>query len=170
MANYVFGSPITGAISQSQTFPLSDKPDNPNPLTMESMMGSSVEMFRDRAARSPQCADVLWKEAVAQVELGRLDKPIPLNSSRRFRNQPSLSLNNAFRFAVIQGEKVRAFGDPKASLNNKACSVLYPIARPSRGRLSRSALGLSSAHRDLALGKGASLALIRNFHSIQLMH
>ena len=154
LANYVFGFPITGSISQPIAFPLSGKPDNPNPLTRESLMGSSIGRFKARAVRSPQCADTLWKEAIAQVELGRLGKPLALNSTGRYTDQASLPLNNAFRFAVIQGVKVRACDDLKASLTNKACSVLSPIALPSWGRLSRIALELSSAHRDLAIGKG----------------
>ena len=154
LANYSFGFPITGNISQSLTFPMTAKPDNPHPITRESLFDSAIERFKSRAVRSPQKADVLWKEATAQVELGWLDPPRPLNSSGRFADQPDLPINNAFRFAVVQGEKVRACDDLKASLTNRACSVLSPITLPSWEHLSRIASELSSAHRDLALGKG----------------
>ena len=110
---------------------MSDNPDNPNPLTRGSLFDPSIERFKARSARSPECADILWKEALAQVELGWMDQPRPLNSSGRFADEPSLPINNASRFVVVQGEKVRARDDLKDSLANPACSALSPIALPS---------------------------------------
>ena len=154
LSQYVFGFPITGTIAQSKTFPLSEKPDNPNPLARDSLFVGAIERFKTRSRRSPPHALTLWKEALTQVGEGWLLAPRQLNSSGRFCDQPELQLNNAFRFAVVQGQKIRACDDLKASLTNRACSVTSPITLPSWEHLSRISSDLSTSHRNLALGKG----------------
>ena len=105
LGNYIKGFPITGTICQSGVFPLTLKPDNPHPLDAQTLLEDSIGRFKARSNRRPPHSQILWKEALAQVESGWLEKPRSLNSSGRFEDSPALPLVNAFRFAVVQGKR-----------------------------------------------------------------
>ena len=49
-----------------------------------------------------------------------LRPPRRLNKDGRFRDPPQLPIVNTFRFAVIQGEKIRACDDLRDSLTNSS--------------------------------------------------
>ena len=153
LLQYVFGFPIVGEISQSRTFPKTDKPDNPCPISPEESLKGAGERFKARSKRSPKLAPTLWKEMMDQVDKGWLQEPKLLNEKGRFVDSPDKPLNNAFRFAVVQGEKVRAVDDLRASLTNKACSAVTPITLPSWEHIAQITLELIPCGRSLALGK-----------------
>ena len=154
LESYIKGFPITGIIRQSGVFPLTLKPDNPEPLDTSELLEGSIERFKARSKRRPPHSQTLWKEALAQVNAGWLDPPRLLDSSGRFEDSPSTPLVNAFRFAVIQGEKIRACDDLKASLTNRACQVITPISLPSWEHLAQACLLISNSAHDWSLGKG----------------
>ena len=153
LSGYIYGFPITGTISQSKTFPLTQKPDNPKPLSISDLQKGASERFKSRSKRPPKLADLLWKEALEQVSMGWLDQPRLLTADGRFADSPDLPVVNAFRFPVIQGEKVRACDDLKASLTNRACSVLSPITLPTWEHVAQISSELALSRRPLALGK-----------------
>ena len=154
LENYIKGFPITGTICQSGVFPLTLKPDNPDPLDIQTLLEDSIGRFKSRSSRRPPHSQILWKEALAQVESGWLEQPRPLDSSGRFEDSPALPLVNAFRFAVVQGEKIRACDDLKASLTNRACKVITPISLPSWEHLAQACILLSDSRHEWSLGKG----------------
>ena len=153
LSGYIYGFPITGTISQSKTFPLTQKPDNPKPLSLTELWEGAADRFRLRSKRPPKMADTLWTEALQQVDMGWLDQPRLLNADGRFADAPDQPVVNAFRFPVIQGEKIRACDDLKASLTNRACSVLSPITLPTWEHIAQISSELALSRRAIALGK-----------------
>ena len=154
LEGYIRGFPITGIIRQSGVFPLTLKPDNPEPLEISELLEGSIDRFKARSKRRPPHSQILWREALAQANSGWLDPPRLLDSSGRFADSPSTPIVNAFRFAVIQGEKIRACDDLKASLTNRACQVITPISLPSWEHLAQACLLISNSAHDWSLGKG----------------
>ena len=154
LEGYIRGFPISGSICQSGVFPLTLKPDNPHPIPRSSLFNGAVDRFRARSVRRPPHSHTLWKEALEQVASGWLEPPRLLNSSGRFADSPDTPIVNAFRFAVIQGEKIRACDDLKASLTNSSCSVLTPISLPSWEHLAQACLLVADSGTDWSLGKG----------------
>ena len=90
-SQYIIGFPITGAICRSETFPLTDSPDNPFPAPWSSLVAESQSRFRTRSARRPPHADALWPEAVEQVSKGWLAPLSGFEQRRevRRRSKPS---------------------------------------------------------------------------------
>ena len=154
LEGYVKGFPISGSICQSGVFPLTSEPDNPNPLPRSSLFDGAEARFKARAHRRPPHSQTLWTEAEEQVAAGWLAAPRLLNSSGRFADAPDTPIVNAFRFAVVQGPKVRACGDLKASLTNSSCTVLTPISLPSWEHLAQACLHIANSGVDWSLGKG----------------
>ena len=154
LSQYVSGFPITGTICQAKTFPLTDTPDNPFPVSWTSLIADAPAKFRARATRKPPHADTIWSEAMEQVGRGWLAPPRALDKDGRFADAPNFPLVNAFRFAVVQNEKIRAFDDLLASGTNSSCSVLSPITLPSWEHVARIAADLAHSGHDIVFGKG----------------
>ena len=154
LSGYINGFPITGTICQSGVFPPTLKPDNPNPLKRTDLFINAIPRFKARAHRKPPHADTLWAEALSQVSAGWLDSPQLLDNSGRFAHSPQTPIVNAFRFAVIQGDKIRACDDLKASLTNRSCMVLTPISLPSWEHIAQACLDIAQSNCDWSLGKG----------------
>ena len=123
----IFGFPITGVLSQEGAYPL-DSRVKLTTLDKETVLESTFDRFRQRATNAlPQHAETLWAEACEQSDKGWLSRPFPVNASGSKLSFKGKGLNFAFRFAVIQGEKIRACDDLRHSLTNQACAVLTPI-------------------------------------------
>ena len=154
LSQYISGFPISGTICQSMTFPLTETPDNPFPTSIDSLLAESPAKFKTRSARKPPHAEALWLEATEQVAKGWLAAPRILNREGRFADAPNFPLINAFRFAVLQNEKIRACDDLLASGTNSSCSVLSPITLPSWEHVAHIAAELALSGHDIAFGKG----------------
>ena len=154
LSNYIRGFLIAGTICQSGVSPLTLKPDNHNPLNQSSLLEDSAGRFKTRANRRPPHSQILRTDALARTSAGWLDRPRLLGKSGRFADSPSLPIANAFRFAVAQGEKARAFDDLKASIANRPCKAITPISPPSWGHIAQSCLLISDSRYDWSLGKG----------------
>ena len=70
LSGYIYGFPSTGHISQSKTSPLTQKPDNPTPISVPELQDGGPERFKSRPRRPPNLADSLWKEALGQLSMG----------------------------------------------------------------------------------------------------
>ena len=154
LSQYIYGFPINAAVCQSLAFPMSGSPDNPYPVSKDSLMKDAPCRLKARSGRRPPHASVLWEEAMTQVQLGWLATPRLLSSSGRFADAPNFPINNAFRIAVVQNEKIRACDDLLASGTNSSCSVLSPITIPSWEHVAQISSELSHRGLDLAFGKG----------------
>ena len=53
LAQYIFGFPITGTIAQSALYPLTDKPGNPTPISIDELFIDAPARFKARATRPP---------------------------------------------------------------------------------------------------------------------
>ena len=80
-------------------------------------------------------------------------RPRPLTASGRPIDQPKGGCNIVFRVGVDQAEKLRACGDLKHGLANKACQILTPIKLVSWGHVSQLCRRYASGGRDWALFK-----------------
>ena len=129
LAQFVFGFPIVGDLSQRFAFPVSDSTLK-SPLSQKEVFSSASTRFAARSHRPPPNDGVLWKEAMEQVEAGWLEPPRKLSAVGRFVDEPDLPINPAFRFAVEQSSKVRACDDLKDSLTNRLCCISTPITLP----------------------------------------
>ena len=110
--------------------------------------------FRERAAKSGWGnAEALWKEAAEQQPKGWLSAPVPLTASGRPIGQPKGGYNIVFRFGAEQADKLRACGDLKHGLANKACQIPTPIKLVSWCHVSQLFRRYASDGRDWALFK-----------------
>lgn len=105
LEGYIRGFPITGVVRQSGVFPLTLKPDIPEPLEISELLEGSIGRFKARSKRRPPHSQISWREALAQANSGWLGPPLLLDSSGRFADSPSTPIVNSCRSAVIQGEK-----------------------------------------------------------------
>ena len=135
------------------TFPITQKPDNPAPISLSELEDEASERFKSRPKRPPKLADPLWKESRDQAGMGWLDQPRLLDQDGRFVDSPGVPPIEAFRLPVIQGEKVRACDDLTASLTNRARLAHSPIPLPTWEHVDRIASALDLPRMPLALGK-----------------
>ena len=117
------------------------------------MFTDAPARFKARATRPPPHAAHMWTEALEQAQAGWMDSPRILNSSGRFGDAPSFPINNAFRFAVVQGAKIRACDDLRASETNRSCKAIAPISLPSWEHVAQISNDLLKSGRGLAFGK-----------------
>ena len=87
------------------------------------------------------------------MDAGWLGHPRLLNQDGRIADSPDFPMVDAFRFPVIQGEKVRACDDLEESLNNRDCSVHSPTALPTWEHVAQIPPALALPRMPLALGK-----------------
>ena len=96
-------------------------------LDSATVLDSTFERFKQRATTAlPQHMTTLRQEACEQSGKGWLSRPFPVDTSGSKLPSKASGLNFAFRFAAIQGEKIRACDDLRHSLTNQACAVLTP--------------------------------------------
>ena len=92
-------------------------------LPAEEILDGAPDRFRSRANRRVPFTAELWKEAIEQVRLGRLDAPKQLNAEGEFSDNPRYQLNVASRFAVKQSGTIRARDDLRHSHTIKGCGL-----------------------------------------------
>ena len=124
---FAFGFPITGVLSQKHLFPVDEKVDVKDTLPLAELFSSAGSRFRERAAKSGhKNSRLLWDEALAQVEKGWLLPPAELAEDGRPFGWRSANFNIAFRFGVLQQDKLRACDDLKHAMTNLACVISTP--------------------------------------------
>ena len=85
----------------------------------------------------PNRAAELRKEACDQSDKGWVAQPCPVGEQGSTLTYREKGIGAAFRFAVIQGDKIRAFGDLRHFLTNRACDVLTPVKLVSLYRVAQ---------------------------------
>ena len=162
LAQFVYGFPITGKLSQKFAFPATTEKLSPTLSTADVLL-SAPSRFARRSAHVSPAAQGLWDEALQQVEAGWLDPPRRLSNSGKVVDCPSSPLNVAFRFAVAQDSKVRACDDLKESLTNKMCAVTTPITLPDWDLLAAMHLLIAASSKaDWAFLKGDDTSAYKN--------
>ena len=127
---FVFGFDVMGRFPQQFLFPVgrSAKP----PMGPDTPLVDSAERFATMALCSGFAhMDNLWSGALSHVECGWLTDPIPLDAAGGMLTVPDGHSNVTFRFAVIQMDKIRAFGDFKYGRVKLACAARTPIRLPT---------------------------------------
>lgn len=146
---YVYGFPITGAISHPEASPETDAPDTPPPISPEAIIPDVPDRFRIRSVRMPHRSDVARLGAIAHSKCGWIAPPRPLNAECRFTDAPNFAINNTFRCAVSNGPKIRGCRDLLAHGNRRSRSPLIPIP----WRIAQISSDFAVFGRDLAHGK-----------------
>ena len=150
---FVFGFPITGILSQKGVFPL-EEGESPPLRDCESLFDTKIDRFQDRSSKNKSAhAKQLWDEAMTQVEKGWLKPPRTLNSSGNFCDSADEMVNIAFRFGVLQSDKLRGCDDLKDSLTNETCHIATPITLPNWDHIASSARILATNKRTWVFGK-----------------
>ena len=150
---FVFGFPLTGALSQRFTFPVDTK-INARPVGPSSLFQDKASRFISRARRAPvRHADALWADAMAQVGDGWITDPRVLDSQGNFEAEPDTPIINAYRFGVPQDSKLRGCDDLKDSRTNTACVVQTPISLCSWGHIAESIHLSRHLDHEWAFGK-----------------
>ena len=97
-------------------------------LSLEQLFDSAFDRLQQRDTSAvPQRSSELCKDGCEQAEKGWLAHPITVDALRSAIFLNGSGINAAFRFAAIQGDKVRDFEDLRHSLTDRACAVLTPI-------------------------------------------
>ena len=152
MVDFAYDFPTVVEISQLLTYHSTGKSGGPKPLTADELCMDSTGRVKPRSKQPPKSASTLWKEAIDQVKLGRLDKPIPLNSSGVFFDSPDLQIINSFRIDGAQGGNVRTCDDLRTSLANRSRTAVDPITLLSWGHIAQIPNDLTPVGRALSLG------------------
>ena len=149
---FATGFPITGVLSQKGVFTRSKPGETEADPAV--LFNTAEARFRERASKAGrENSDLLWTEALEQVEKGWPRQPLELAESGFPPGFPPRGYNVAFRFGAEQGANVRACDDLKHSLTNSACAVLSPIQLVSWGHLSQLCRRSCGTGRDWALLK-----------------
>ena len=136
LGQFAVGLPITGEFPQKFLYP-ADPPTNKR-ISTGALYDTAGSRFRERAAKSGhKNAQLLWGEAMGQVQKGGLFPPAELAPNGRPLSWRSSDFNIAFRFGAPQQEKLRACDDLKHSTTNMACFIPTPIQLLSWGRISQ---------------------------------
>ena len=128
---FFLGFPLVGTVSEEGVYPL--KGDPPPPIPVDLLLEGAPERCRKRmSSRCSPHDDQLWREALAQEKKGWLEGPFDISVDAVVtRGDSQFRCNPAFRFGVLQGEKLRAVDDLKQSYTNAAAQVLTPINLPT---------------------------------------
>ena len=129
MDQFAFGSPITGTLSHRYTYYLRGRDKLTDRIPRSQLFDTDSSRFRERAAKSGhKDAQVVWGDALEQVEKGRLFPPHPLSADGEPLPWHLRRFDISFRFGSSHAEKLRAYDDLKHSMTNLACSVETPIS------------------------------------------
>ena len=140
IAQFTFGFPIVGTLSQKGVFPPSEKV-LPTPISPEELWVDAKARFAERSTRSSKRDNLaLWNEAIEQVKTGWLEKHQVISNTGRLANEPDTPLNLAFRFGVQQPDKVRAVDDLRHARTNTACQIATPNTLPTWDHIAQLAL------------------------------
>ena len=141
-----FGFPIVGEVEQTGVYPRDDS-KRPPPEVSEIWNGNS-QRFQTRSLHSGAInAQMLWDEAMTQVNKGWLDNPVPLGPCGKtpLPDMPAAAI--AFRFGVDQLDKIRSCDDIKYSTTNEYCAVWTPIKLPTWDHIGQMASDVKETNR-----------------------
>ena len=151
---FAFGFPITGLLSQKFLFGVDDKADPSAILPLPELFKTAASRFRERAEKSGRKnAQPLWDEALEQVKKGWLLPPAELAADGRPASWRSEKYNIAFRFGVLQQDKLRACDDLKHAMTNLACVISTPNQLLSWDHISQLSQLMSEKGGDWVLFK-----------------
>ena len=149
---FAFGFPITGEIPQKFPYPVDDNVDKRMPTAH--LYEPTGPRFRERAAKSGhENAQLLWDEAMGQVQKGWLLLPAELAADGRPLSWRSKEFDIAFRFGALQQDKLRARDDLKRPMTNLAFSISTPMQLISWGHVSQLSQLVAVKGGDWALFK-----------------
>lgn len=148
IAQFIYGFDIAGTFSQKHVFPYSKKRVS-HPADMGAIWSDVEERFcaRSRCSGFPKY-DHLRGEASDQVSSGWLSPPLPLSPSVRFLSQPDMRINAAFRFPVLQLDKIRACDDLKYGRVYHCAADVTPIKLPTWDHISQMFLKVAGSATD----------------------
>ena len=152
LMQFVKGFPTTGLLQQSGVFP-TEEGIPPELLGPELLFTTKTARFQERLKKNSRHPQQLWDEAMTQVDKGWFSPPEPLDSSGNFIANPQEACNIAFRFGVLQSDKLRGCDDFKDSLTNKTCHIATPITLPGWDHIVTATKIISKTARQWAFGK-----------------
>ena len=151
---FAFGFPIAGVLSQKHLYPTDEKVGPSAAIPVTELFSTAGSRFRERSAKSGhKNAQQLWGEALEQVQKGWLLHPAELAADGRPLVWRSSQFNIAFRFGVLQQDKLRACDDLKHALTNLACSISTPNQLLSWHHISQLAQLMAEKKGDWVLFK-----------------
>ena len=149
---FVFGFPIVGEIEQTGVSPMDDSQRPPPEVT--GIWNGNSQRFQTRAKNSGTLnAQMLWGEAMTQVDKGWLGVPAPLDLMGRTRLHDEPDPVVAFRFGVDLIDKIRSCDDLKYSTTNEYCTVWAPIKLPTWGHIGQMTLDVKETNRPWSFSK-----------------
>ena len=151
---FAFGFPITGLLSQKFLYQVDEKVDPSDVIPLSELFNSAASRFRERSTKSGhKNASQLWDEALIQVKKGWLLPPAELAADGRPIGWHSEKFNIAFRFGVLQQDKLRACDDLKHAMTNLACAISTPNQLLSWDHISQLSQLMSEKGGDWSLFK-----------------
>ena len=146
MAQFTFGFPLVGNLSQEGVYPR-DPSLIPAP-PIEGIWTSSRQRFSTRSKASGFLnSETLWKEALDQVDKGWLAVPIPISPDGSVATYENGPVNIAFRVGVEQADKLRACDDLKHNEVKLYCIVWTPIKLPTWDHIAQMCLNIRPSGR-----------------------
>ena len=109
IAQFLFGSKLTGTLCQRYTVPPCEKAARNTNIWLSRIALANAERFHERSAKSGfKHAQLLWKEAKEQQRQGWLSEASPPSSIAQPFTLVDTKPNVAFRLGAQQAEKIRA--------------------------------------------------------------
>ena len=134
-----FRFPDCRELGQTGVSPMGESKRRPTDLI--GIWGNNSQRFQTRAKGSGYLnAQLLWDEAMTQVDKGWLGQPVPLDELGHCDSVELPGPVVAFRFGVDQLDKVRSRDDLKYPTANEYCTVWTPIKLPTWDHIGQMAL------------------------------
>ena len=136
---------MAGDLSQGGFFP---RGPSLGQTPLEGIWSYSQMRFEARSrAHGILHADVLWKEAIAQVESGWLAPPLPIDIDGSVATYAHGSVKIAFRFGAGHADKLRACDDLMRNEVNLYCTVWAQIKLPTWGHIAQMRLNVRPSRK-----------------------
>ena len=149
---FVFGFPIIWELEQTGVYPRDDSKKQPGPI--DGIWKDNLKRFQTRARASGVLnAQLLWDEAMTQVDKGWLASPLPIDPKGNVATYDKGEVVVAFRFGVDQLDKIRPCDDLKYSTTNQYCTVWTPIKLPTWDHIGQMAIEIQDTQRPWAFLK-----------------
>ena len=127
----------------------------PGQTGREDLIKEGKNRFLARKQRPDEHDGPLWQESQDQFNRGWLDGLHSYNAPERLiRNVEMTKVNQAFRFGVLEGAKLRSVDDIESSETSRDKAIRNSLNLPPRGQL----LQISKLLRELAFGGRLSMA------------
>ena len=146
MSQFAFGFPLVCNLSQEGVYPR-DPSLNPAP-PIDGIWAASKQRYMTRSKASGFLnAETLWKEAMEQVDKGRLAPPLPISPDGKGATYDYGPVNIAYRFGVDQADKRRACHDLKHNEVNLYFTVWTPVKLPTWDHIAQMCLDVRHTRR-----------------------